>query len=184
MKQFEAKSIADATDEEIRQYGKTFLGIVTDGLSDGEVLARVTAANEGTTIFVRSEPEASDQTGAPPPDLAGGGTGGLMGGLGRGDPKVSIILHAEERDGVVQTGHKAVGVNGVVWLIKRGVAVDIPMRVFEALKNAERDNITHDQEGNVIISKVKSTPYNVERMPSQAEIDEWHARVDQQELPA
>lgn len=185
-KAFETKSLGAASADELRQYATSFLGIPTDGLSDGEVVAKVRAANDGDTIYVRVAPEPADQTGAPPPEVegAGTGTGGLVGGLGHTDPKVRVTLHAEERDGVVTSRHKEVGVNGVVWLIKRGESVEIPLRVYYALASAERENITHDDEGNVNIQRVKNTPYNVERMPPQEEIDAWFERVHDDFVPA
>jgi hypothetical protein len=187
---FETKTLAEASANEVRDYATSFLGIPSEGLSDGEVLAKVRAANDGETIYVRvDEGGVPDQAGSAPPLVSDvGSTGGLKGGLGRGDPKVQLTLHAEERDGVVSTAHKSVGVNGVVWLIKRGVSVSVPLRVFYALDVAVRENISHDQspdnEGVPIIQKVHSTPFNIERMPPQDEIDAWQARTGDLELPA
>lgn len=185
MQRFESKTIDEATPEELKAYAIQFLGIpIDDTDTDATVLAKVRSANEGDIIWIAPQ-QQTDQTGSAPPapdDVATGS--GLMGGLGRGDPKVQLTIHAEERDGVVNTRHKEVGVNGVVWLIKRGVSVEVPYRVYLVLQNAIRDNQTHDLEGNMIHQNVHSVPFSVERMPSQAEIDAWEARTRDQFAPA
>lgn len=183
MRKFETISIDDATPEQLRDYGKTFLGLPVDDDDDAAVLAKVRAANEGDTIFVRTEPEETDQTGSPPPDVEQNQGGGIVGSLGRQDPKVTLVLHAEERDGVVTNRHKEVGVNGVVWLLKRGEEITIPYRVFEALENAERHVITHTTEGEVREQRVKNTPYNIVRMPPPEEVAKWHSLTDSQFAP-
>lgn len=178
-RKFETKNINEATPEEVRAFAKTFLGIpIDDDDNDATVLAKVKAAHEGETIFVANEPVATEQTGSEPPDVERKGEGALVGGLGRGDPKVQLTLHAEERDGVIISRHKEVGVNGVVWLLKRGESITIPYRVFLALNDAERHVITHTQDGEVREQVVKNCPFNIEKMPSQAEIDAWHAATD------
>lgn len=183
-KKFETRQIDEATPDELRAYATQFLGIQTEGDTDGEVMAKVRAANEGDTIFVAvATDEPADQTGSPPPAPATENVGGLLGGLGREDPKVQLTLHAEDRDGVVVNRHKEVGVNGRVWLLQRGISITIPYRVYLALELAEREAITHDGEGNVRVQRVKNTPYNIERMPGPEEIREWHARVDSQFVP-
>lgn len=184
MQKFETKSIDDATPEELREYAASFLGIPTDGIPNDQVLAKVRAANDGDTIYVRGAEAPPPQIGTPPMPVEEPEARRLVGGVGRDDPKVRLTLHAEERDGVVNNRHKEVGVNGVVWLLKRGVSLDVPYRVYLALNDAERDNISHDAEGNVIRQRVKNTPFNVERMPSQAEIDAWHERTRDQFVPA
>jgi hypothetical protein len=184
MRKFETKSIDEATPQEIRAYAATFLGIPVEDAEDAEILAKVRASIEGTTIFVANAEEAADQTGSPPPAPEGESRGGgLVGSLGRDDPKVTLTLHAEERDGVVINRHKEVGVNGVVWLLKRGESITIPYRVFEALSNAERHIITHTSEGEVREQKVKNTGYNVERMPTREELDAWHRKTDEMFVP-
>lgn len=183
MPQFQTKNIVDASPEELRRYASQFLGIpIAEDTKDAEVLAKVKSANEGDTIFVDvGDAEVIDQRGSPPPAAAAGG--GLIGSLGRSDPKVTLTLHAEERDGVVINRHKEVGVNGQVWLLKRGEPITIPYRVFEALENAERHVITHTGEGEIREQKVKNTPYNIVRMPTPEEITEWHEKTDAAMMP-
>ena len=184
MRKFETKNINDATPAEIKAYAQNFLGIPVDDDEDKAILAKVRAANEGDTIFVATaaDEEAPDQTGAAPPDVEQKSTH-LVGSLGRGDPKVTLTLHAEERDGVVFNRHKEVAVNGVTWLLKRGMSITIPYRVFEALNNAERVVITHSPEGDVREQVVKNTPFNIEHMPPPEEIDAWRARTGDLLLP-
>jgi hypothetical protein len=184
MKQFETVNIDDATPPQVRDFAASFLGIPVDDVTDGEVLAKVRASIEGSTIFVATEKGDPDQSGlepVPPPDEVSGG--GLVGTLGREDPKVTLTLHAEERDGVVVNRHKEVGVNGVVWLLKRGEPITIPYRVYMALRNAERHIITHTPEGEVREQVVLNTPFNVERMPPPDVIEAWHRKTDQLFVP-
>lgn len=186
MRKFESIHIDSATPQQLREYAKTFLGIPVDEDDDGAVLAKVRAANEGETIFINSAhhgEQPASQAGQAPLQTEENKGGGIVGTLGRNDPKVQLTLHAEERDGVVVNRHKEVGVNGVVWLLKRGMSITIPYRVFEALENAERHVITHTGDGEVREQVVKNTPYNIEKMPSPEEIAEWHARTDSLFVP-
>lgn len=190
-KAFLEKKIDDATATEVRSFAASFLGIPTEGQTDDQVRAAVRAATETDVIYVRLEPEAMvghDQTGHPPlpPVVATSDEEPvkLQGGLGRGDPKVRIVLHNEEKDGVIVSRHKEVGVNGVVWLLKRGEPIDIPYRVYLALNNANRDVITHNGEGEVMTQSVKNTPFNIEAMPSRDEIAAWEARTASQFMAA
>ncbi len=182
MRQFETVPIDEATPEQLRSYAQSFLGIPIDGDDDAAVLAKVRAASDSGTIYVRVGEEPADQTGSPPPaeEIKGGG---IVGSLGRKDPKVTLVLHAEERDGVVINRHKEVGVNGVAWLLKRGEPITIPYRVYEALNNAERHVITHTSEGETKEQVVKYVPFNVVSMPSAAEIEAWHRETDNQFVP-
>lgn len=183
MQKFESKNINDATPEEVKAYALNFLGIPVGDDDDAAIRAKVKAANEGDTIFVATRAdEVEPQEGTPPPDVERKGIP-LVGGLGRDDPKVTLTLHAEERDGVVNNRHKEVGINGVVWLLKRGESITIPYRVYLGLENAERHVITHSQEGEVQEQKVKNTPFNIEKMPTAEEISAWHARTDDLLLP-
>jgi hypothetical protein len=173
----------EATPQELKFYASTFLGLPTDNKTPAEITAMVRAANEGTDIWVaQAAEETSAQVGSPPP--APVTSGKLQGGRGSEDPRVRLTLHAEERDGVVISRHKEVAVNGYPWLLKRGESIEVPYRVYLALNAAERDAMTHDSEGTEVHQKVKNVPFNIERLPSQEEIDAWHARTDSQFAPA
>lgn len=188
MSRFVQKSIDEATPAELRAFAGDFLGVPVEGLADRAVLAKIRAAHEGDMIFVTETPSEQTQVGSPPPavedkasDVAN--TGRTAGGLGRSDPKVTLTLHAEERDGVVYSRHKEVGVNGKVWLLKRGTSITIPYRVFEALNNAERSAVTHGPDGEVRRQVVKNTPFNIEHMPPAEEIEAWRERVAAEFVP-
>lgn len=188
MAKYESVLIDDASPAQLRNYAISFLGIpVSDAMSDPEVLALIKQASDSASIWIAPS-QVIDQAGSAPPAQPGAQepqqSQPLVGGLGRGDPRVSLTLHAEEREGVVVSHHKAVGVNGTVWAIKRGVQVDVPYRVYLALKDAVRDAITHDGEGEVISQKVHAVPFSVQRMPSQEEIDAFHERTRATFCPA
>lgn len=184
MRKFETMLTEDATPDQLRAFAEKFLGLPVREDSDASVLAKIKAAHEGNTIFVPNiEPEGPDQTGSPPPDVEKKTGSNIVGSLGRNDPKVTLTLHAEDRDGMVVNRHKEVGVNGVAWLLKRGESITIPYRVFEALQNAERHVITHTSEGEQREQVVKNTPYNVEKMPPPEELAEWHALTDNEFVP-
>lgn len=180
---FQSVSLDEATTEQVRAYASNFLGIPVDDVPDGEVMAKIRASIEGNQIFVATPEADADMSGTAPTPAAESAGGGMVGSLGRDDPKVTLTLHAEERDGVVVNRHKEVGVNGVVWLLKRGEPITIPYRVYIALKNAERHVITHTPEGEVREQVVLNTPFNVERMPPPEEVKAWHAKTDQMFVP-
>lgn len=182
MKKFEPKKISEATADELRNYALSFLGIDVEGDTDSQVLAKVKAANEGETIFVSTADEPTSQAGSPPPAPADTSRG-MVGTTGREDPRVTLVIHAEERDGVVNNRHREVGVNGVVWLLKRGEPIEVPYRVYAALNDAVREVITHDRDGNQRSQMVHNTPFSVEKMPSDEEVAAWSARVGHLELP-
>lgn len=183
MQKFETVKLADSKPEQRREFAQRWLGVSVDGLTDDEVLAKITASHEGDTIFLEKDAPPVDQTGSPPPKPGEIQGGGIVGSLGRGDPKVRIVVHAEERDGVVDNRHLPVGVNGMVWLLKRGEEITIPYRVFEALNNAERHVITMTKDGEQREQRVKNSPFNIVHMPPAEEIAAWHERVDQLHLP-
>ncbi len=183
MQKFETKSLNEATPDELRNYAKQFLGIPVDDDDDAAVLAKVRAANDGDTIFVANGADPADMSGDAPLPVEASQGGGTMGTLGHDDPKVTLTLHAEERDGVVVNRHKEVGVGGRVWLLKRGESITIPYRVYSALKDAERHVITHTPEGEQREQVVHNTPFNVERMPPPEEIAAWHKRTDDMFVP-
>lgn len=195
MLKMQQKNILEATPAEIKAFAINFLGLDIDpGADDAAIFASVQQAHPGETIFVPlddADQPVIDQAGDPPPRVEGSTQPehgaqrqGLAGSLGRDDPKVTILIHNEERDGEVYSRDKEVGVNGRVWLLQRGKEITIPYRVFLALESAVKDSITHNKStGEVISTKVKSVPYNAINRPSSEEIDAWHKRVDQQFCP-
>ena len=183
-KAFLEKKIDDATPEEVKEFASRFLGIPTAELTDGQIAAKVRAATETDMIYVSVPPEEQEMTGHPPIAVEDDVAAKLQGGLGHSDPQVKLILHNEEKDGVIVSRHKEVGVNGVVWLLKRGTEITIPYRVYLALNNAARDVITHDGTGEVMTQTVKSTPFNVTKLPTDDEVAAWEKRTATQFVPS
>lgn len=177
--------ILDADTAQRRTFATDFLGLdIEPGDSDDTIMSKILIANGGAElIFVSAEPEPVDQTGAAPPLALGSSlpepVGRMQGTLGRDDPKVTILINNEERNGVIYDRDVAVGVNGTVWQLRRGVAITIPYRVYEALKIAVRDVITHDPNTHEEHhTAAPALPYSVQALPPQAEVDAWRARTD------
>lgn len=180
--------LLEATPEQRFTFASQFLGLdVTAGEDDNSVMAKIEAAQPGTeTIFVmEADPEVIEMIGSAPQPVTqeqqeAAPTGDRMRGtLGHADPRVTIQINTEERNGETYDRDVPVGVNGTVWLIKRGVPATIPLRVYEALKLAVRDNITHNPNtGDETVTQVPSVQMSVLDMPSRAEQEEWRAKTD------
>ena len=178
------KKISDASETEIRNFATQFLNLDIDSTARIEqVLAKIAQAQPGIeTIFVNeeAEPEAlQDPEYQPDPS----DSGRIAGSLGKGDPRVTInIPKVDSADGL--GGHDVgVGVNGVVWQLKRGFDLDIPLRVALALENAIQDVIEHDnsegREGEVLVRTGPRIAFQwIPSRPSQEVIDEWRERTD------
>lgn len=179
--------ILDATPDQRRSFATDFLGLdleTTD--TDETIFAKImSATNNNETIYVQPEGEEQpySQAGSPPPHVPGASVPAdvqrMQGTLGRDDPKVTIFINNEDRNGEIYDRDVAVGVNGTVWQLKRNMALTIPYRVFAALEVAIRDSITHNPNtGEEHSTPVKAVPYSVTSMPSAAEIAAWRERVD------
>jgi hypothetical protein len=188
---FAQKKYEDAQPGQIREYATTFLQLDLKGTeSDAEILAAVKRAQPGQEyIFVKfDEPEELQQVGgnvtaADLPDVRfvddaarGKGT------FGRNDPRCQIMIPpADTPDGNVDV---AVGVNGVVWQLKRGVDLDVPLRVWLALMAAQQELVTHNQETHdTIISTALRFPIITNSRPSDAEIEAWKKETETQFCP-
>ena len=97
------------------------------------------------------------------------------------DPKVLISIPA--------TGEKGgerdvpVPVNGNTFTIRRDTPVEVPYRVYEALKNAvqttyEQRSSAPDRPPEIISRDSPSYPFSVLRMPPAEEIRAWRERTD------
>lgn len=93
----------------------------------------------------------------------------------RSDPRVIMTVQKPRigNDVSKMQNYVPVGVNGVAFQIATGVKVDVPYRVYEALNNAMRNEITHDDNGEVVEVEVHAFPFNVHEMPSRAEREKW-----------
>lgn len=100
------------------------------------------------------------------------------------DPRVILTVQKMRVGNEVSNSDVPVGVNGVAFQIKTGVPVDVPYRVYEALNNAVREEITHDDQGEVVSANVHAYPFNVTEMPSKAEIAAWREQADKAETTA
>jgi hypothetical protein len=183
---FSPKKITDAKPYEIRAYATNFLNLELSGSeSDAEVLAIVQRAQPGSDqIFVMSDEELP---GDPMPlghvtTEAPLNTDRIAGSTGRGDPRVVINIPStgEENVGRADVG---VGVNGVVWQLKRNTDIEVPWRVVEALGLTVQDIVRHqpgrDNEVEVIVTQAMRFPIQFPQgMPSRQEIEEWHERTD------
>lgn len=96
------------------------------------------------------------------------------------DPKVRIII--QKTDDKKRPKDVTVGVNGEVFRIQRGQAVDVPYRVYEALINAvERAAVPGDeinpftQEPIMVWEDVYSYPFSVIQHADPEEVAAWKA---------
>jgi hypothetical protein len=72
-----------------------------------------------------------------------------------------------------------VGVNGMVWQLKRDVNLDVPWRVVEALGLTDQDIVRHTEEGEVVITTSRRVQVQFPLgMPSMDDIKAWRARTD------
>jgi len=179
--------ILDATEAQRRSFATDFLGLDLEPTdTDETIFAKIMAAtNNNETIYVQPESDepAHSQAGSPPQPVAGAtrpeDVQRMQGTLGRDDPKVTIFINNEDRNGEIYDRDVAVGVNGTVWQLRRNMPLTIPYRVYEALKVAVRDSITHNPNtGEEHSTPVSAVPFNVQSMPPAAEVAAWHERVD------
>ena len=184
------KPIEEASAYELRAFATNFLNLeMTGSESDVEVKALIQRAQpEAKTIFVNSE-EADEamplgQTTTISSDDAYAGER-QAGSLGKQDPRVIINSPVGSGDDVLSRSDVAVGVNGVVWQIKRGVDVDVPLRVVEALGLTEQDIVRHNfEDDSVIVTKAMRFPINFPKgKPSDEVMKAWHDRVDDLVMP-
>lgn len=183
------KTIDEATDAQIRDYATRFLNLDLSGNeTPSQILAKVKKVQTHDNIFVESDDDAIEavQDAAPEIDapVVSAPSARSSGSLGREDPRVTINIQSDMRsaDGS-KNDDVQVAVNGVAWLIKRGVDVDVPLRVVEALNAAKELVIRHDDEGEVMETIMPR--FNISYpngAPSRQEIAEWHAKTDHLEL--
>jgi len=76
--------------------------------------------------------------------------------LAKTEQKYRLVVHKSETD---KSQNIQVGVNGIIYAIKRGAEVIVPVSVVEALRNAVRT--VYVQEGNeVIASEIPAYPFS------------------------
>lgn len=183
------KLIAESTPEERRAYAINFLNLdITPSASDDDVHSAIRQAQpDVTTIFVAVQPDAPFILGTEPlPDAALAPeeqAGRSQGSLGRGDPRAVIFIQpVESADG---TGNEDVyvGVNGRGWQLRRGVDLNVPWRVVEALDLTIQDIVRHrddeGHEGEEVVTQAHRFPVTVRKAPSEEEVAAWHERTDE-----
>lgn len=187
---FAQKKYADATAAQIRDYAINFLQLeVKPTATESDILALVQSAQPGQEfIFVTyEEPAALQEVGADVsafdiPDVRVDDNARGKGTLGQRDPRCIIMIPATDTpDGQLAV---EVGVNGMCWQLKRGVDLDIPLRVFMNLMNTEQEIIRHDPDNDdVITTKALRFPIQVRSAPSAEEIAKWEQEMSGQFCP-
>lgn len=195
------KKIEDATAHERLTYARTFLNLadIDEAASDEQVIAAIRGAQPNSpNIFVEevNEEEQAHRLQAARQQSSGNPMGMNLaqteegdgeqqkGSLGRDDPRATIFIRAvDQADGL--GGHDVpVGVNGVIWQLRRNMDLDVPWRVVEALGLTDQDIVRHTEEGDVTITTsrrvVVEFPYG---MPSFESIKAWREQTDNKFCP-
>lgn len=181
-------AIASATPAQLAAFARTFLNLdISEAASDAEILSAIDAAQPGvTTIFatVEDEADAPIERINPPLAAAALATGAedtnarVAGSLGQEDPRAIISIMSTETEDGTGGDDVAVGVNGRVWQLKRGVDLNVPWRVVEALKAAVTTVVRHNDEGDVVTRDSQRIPFTILSQPSAEELAAWHAKTD------
>lgn len=186
--------IDDASPEQRRAFVRDFLNLeVAPNASDDEVLASIQRAAPGTTtIFIQDTAPQPDEpvAGVHPADTRTPEQEAMLerlrpeevgapvtGSLGKNDPRSTIVIPTVETDDGTGAMDVTVGVNGIVWQIKRGVEVSVPQRVIEALNNTVATSLRHEQQHDGEVLELRSDAkrvnfFYVEKAPAAA-VDQW-----------
>lgn len=175
------KAIADAAPHELRAYATTFLNLdLTGSENDVEILAAIQRAQPNIeTIFVLEMPQSDEPAFGTFDAIAEEPSDRIAGSLGRSDPRVVINIPFTGED-TIGRADVPVGVNGVVWGLKRGQNCTVPWRVVEALGLTLQDIVRHDMEKDeVIVTQAMRYPIQFpEGRPSADVIKAWHEATD------
>ena len=178
--------LEDATAPQRLNYARVIMGLdVDEAASDEQVIAKIRAGQPGlANIFVEAVDE-EEQIVRQDPDLSAfeDTTERITGSLGRNDPRAIIRIMAVESEDGSGNDDVPVGVNGVVWQLKRGMDLDVPWRVVEALGLTVQSIVRHNEQGEVTIRDAVRVPMSVIRHPSQEDVDAWHKAVDSKFCP-
>jgi hypothetical protein len=195
------KKIEDASARERLTYARTFLNLdgIDETASDEQVIAAIRGAQPNSpNIFVeelnqeeqdhRAQAARQQSSGNPMNMQLGVAEEGdgeqQKGSLGKDDPRATIFIRAvDQSDGL--GGHDVpVGVNGVIWQLKRNEDLNVPWRVVEALGLTDQDIVRHTEEGDVTVTTsrrvVVEFPYG---MPSYESIKAWREQTDAKFCP-
>lgn len=180
-------TLEEATAEQKRTFCTQFLNLaIQPDASEADLDAAIARAQPGVpTIFAIETPAKVEQeqaeaaAAAAAPD--GAGPGGMVGTLGRNDPRAVIEIPVVDTKDSSGRADVNVGVNGRVWQLKRGHELNVPWRVVEALRNAVFVKVEHEDKGfgNVEerVTEGKRFGFSIIERPSQAAIDAWLERT-------
>lgn len=172
--------LADATDDQLRDFAELTLQLDVTGTSDrSNLLSLIQTAWPQDFLMAEEAAEASDeqtQKIAPHADR-------IAGGIGDNDPKVILVVREDDKPGGKEP--VALGVNGRTIVLQRNVRVEVPYRFYLNLRDAAYGSVVQDPVTKEAV-ETQSPRYNivVESLPTPAEIAEWHARVDDLVMPA
>lgn len=101
-------------------------------------------------------------------------THALGGMTSRDAPKVTVMIFNQE--GAAGTQKVFLGWNTKGMLVERAKPQPIPYPYYETLKNAVETQTFQDDKGEDVQNEVQAFPFQVLKMPPQAEIDAWRKR--------
>lgn len=145
------KSIQDATPEELRQFARVMGLEIGDREQSGTVLEKLRTSgytSDEITIFEATTPKATGKAGVVKDE--------------KGRDCMMILI--PEEDGPGGQDDVPVGVNGVVFQIKRGQPVKLPLEYIEVLNNAVEyryPTAGNGQGGIAEPRKVPAIPYQI-----------------------
>lgn len=180
--------LADASDRQLVDYARTFLQLdVHPNAKRETVLSKISQGapgNEQCTIVLPDlEPEPELRQPVPAVrEVLLNDDGRRFDIASQEDPRFTIII--QEQGGLGNFGKRAVPVacNGRTMLIPRGKECTIPARYYYVLKEAMENHIEdvpmEDNPSKVerVETEVMSYPFQIIRMPSQAELDAWNEK--------
>lgn len=175
--------MTDTTEDQRRAFAESLGLDLSDAKSDADVIALINTAWVNDWISV---PELrQDQFGNVQADPALPAAQQVFkGGFGAQDPKVRLRIGETELPGGKDPF--PIGVNGSIVVVQRKLVVDMPYRYYLALQNAVREVVTQDQKTReLMVSEVTNYPLvQVIAMPSAEQIADFHARTDNELMPA
>lgn len=171
--------IDDASDDQLFVFAEN-MGLAPGSTERPHVLATLAAAWTQPFILVAEETIlAEDQKERPQITVHSR----MEGGAGADDPKVIVSVQQTTLPG--GRDPVPVSVNGRAFVVQREMNVEMPYRFYLALAAAVRSEVHQDE---VTFERYETNftnyPLQVHELPSRQEIREWHARVDNELMPA
>lgn len=180
--------INEASNKQLLFYAQRVLGLdVNKGANNSTIIAKIESAQPGTTE-IDVEETADMQTNASSGDTLTPAAADVpedthQAAHFRHDPKVTVRISPTSDK--TRAKDVQIAVNGDVVIVKRGAEVPIPYRHYLALRDAvekvgrETDEINPKTHMPIIEwVDLPSYEYSVLRMPTDAEIADFHKRTD------